>query len=717
MKYVNERAALRAVAATGAFACAAGFGAAFAEADDAGAERVLRDTIVVTGQKISGGEFGEKSGVPLDQVPQGIQVLSAEDLRNRNVRSIGDALRSVPSGNTGSARTSSYQSFTLKVRGFLADQMRNGVRQRYFEDVDASAISNIDRIEVLKGPSSVLFGQSALGGLISIVTKRPESEFSGSITGALGSFDQKRVGFDVTGAVSDDAGLYFRVNGELERSGTFVDFQDLDRENAAFSLTWNAANNVTAYLVTEWAERRTLRNPGLPIAGTIVSNGVGAIPIERFLGEPDGSPLEAFAPLVQAWVDIGLGSGWTLTPRFSYSGFDTNFIQLRVRSVLPDGVTVNRTGRFGKEDDNYSIGQIDLSGALRMAGMTHNILTGIEIDRERSTFHQENVPGVPTINSLAPVYGVVASRPYPTTFDLVGNIDGVAVYFQDVIDLTSRWNVVAGARWSTFDTFTLFDTDGVADPADIVEDELDHFTWQIGSTYRLDDRWSFFGGYGTGFDLENTAGGRAADGSPFDPEEADQIEAGVRFGGGSFRASASLFRIRRTNVLTTDPNDQDFLIQKGQVRVRGAEFEGQWSPAEGISLQGGYAFLDSEITKSNDGDIGDELADTPSHQANIFATWSIPKTPIELRVGANYVGSRKFSNARVDVFNGLLASSVTLPDYVTVDLGLAVRINETQLDLSLINLFDERYFTREFNDFSVLPGEPRQFTARITQSF
>jgi iron complex outermembrane receptor protein len=675
------------------------------------------DTIIVTGRKTSGGDFGEKSGIPLEQVPQGVQVLSADDLIEQNARSIGDALRSVPSANIGTPRTSAYQSFSLEIRGFLADQMRNGVRQRYYEDVDASATSNIDRIEVLKGPSSVLFGQSAQGGIISIVTKRPERTFGASLWTAFGSFDQKLGGFDVTGPVSEEAGLYFRANGEIERSGTFVDFQDIDRENASFSLTWNASSDVTAYLVTEWVERRTLRNPGLPVVGTVVSNGVAEIPRGRFLGEPNRSSLEAFAPLVQAWADIKLGAHWTLTPRFSYSGFDTNFTQLRVRSVQADGVTVNRNGRFGKEDDNYTIAQLDLAGEFKTLGLGHNLLVGVEYDREFATFEQENIAGVPTINALAPVYGVVGPRPYDFAFRLEDKIAGAAFYAQDIIDLSSRLSLIAGLRHSRFDQTFAFSDDPVIDAADISEGEFNHTTFQLGGTYKFSDRWSAFGGYATGFDIEATAGGRTRDGAPLDPEESDQFEAGVRHLSKQLAASASLFQIRRKNLLTADPVDPDFSIQTGEVRVRGVEIDGAWTPIADLSLQGGYAFLDSEITESNNGDVGQGWVETPKHQANIFVRYDVPRTPLQVRLGANYVGRRQFSNADVDLFSGLIANSVILPDYVTVDLGAAVTIAKVRVDFALRNLFDETYYSREFNDFSVFPGEPRQFSARLSGNF
>jgi iron complex outermembrane recepter protein len=702
-----------------AASCLAGL-AAFSQpaANAQSANDQNQDVVVITGAKTDGGEFGSKSGIPLGQVPQAVQVLDAEDLVERNVRSVGDVLKAVPSASIGTPRTSAYQSFSLKVRGFYVDQMRNGVRQRYYEDVDASAISNIERVEVLKGPSSVLFGQSAVGGILSIVTKRPEREFGGSVSGVVGSFDQKAVSFDVTGPLSKEAGVYFRATGEVERSGTYVDYQDIERENAALSLTWEASDNVTAYFVSEWQERRTQRNPGLPIVGTVVSNGVREVPSETFLGDPGRSDLEAFSPLLQAWVDIKLNDVWTLTPRLSYSELDTNFTQLRVRAVAADGVTVNRNGRFGKEDDNYTIGQLDLTGALQGLGGTHNLLVGLEYNRERSTFYQENITAVPTINSLNPTYGTVPARPYPLAFLSNSNIDSWAVYAQDRIDLSDRWNVVLGARWSSFETRSEFSSDLVIDPADVTEDELDHSTFQIGSTYRLDGGFSLFGGYATGFDMENVAGSRSFSGSPFDPEESSQLEAGLRYAEGPISGSVSAFEIKRTNVVTDDPINLGFSIQTGEVRVRGLEAEGAWQISEDFSVQGGYAWLDGEVTSSNAGNQGFALADTPDGQANLFVRYDLPNLPIQLRAGVNYVGDRAFSdNAGITIFPGLASSDVTLPAYTTLDIGATYDFGSARLDLSVANVTDETYYTREFNDFSVFPGEPLQASLRLTADF
>jgi TonB-dependent siderophore receptor len=666
------------------------------------------EEILITGANTTGGDFGTKSGIPIAKVPQSVQILAADEIARRGFTSVGDALRSVPSANVGTPRTSAYQSFDLKVRGFLADQMRNGVRQRYYEDVDASALSNVERIEVLKGPSSVLFGQSAQGGLLSIVTKRPEREWDGSFSFVTGSFQRYAGSFDVTGPLSEEHGVFFRATGELERAGTYVDFQDIERENAALSLTWEARDGVTAYLVAEWVERRTLRNPGVPLVGTVQPNGIRRLDRGTYLSEPTASPLKTSAPLVQAWVDVELSDAWTLTPRVSYNGFDTEFTQIRVREVAADNRTVTRNGRHGREDDEYLIAQVDLQGDLEGLGMSHRVLAGLEYDRERGSFLQRSLDNVGPIDAIQPDYQFDsgAGPIYSFAFDITYPIDGVALYAQDVVDVTERLSVVLGGRYSWFDS-RLWDRDasGLRVPGSTVSTTVDDFAYQVGATLRLTDVWSLFGGYNTGFDVESTAAARSRTGEAFKPETSDQGELGLRYAGGALTGSVSLFQVRRRDVLTADPIDDTYSVQQGEHRARGIEIEGTAQPLEGLLLQGGYAYVDAEVTRSNDGDEG-RLEDTAEHQANATVRYELPGLPLALWAGVNYVGDRPLVN------DGLLLDS-----YFVADVGASYTLGKIRFDLAVSNLADERYFVASGNVFAVYPGEPRQASFRVTYDF
>ncbi len=661
-------------------------------------ETLALEEVIVTGTKFNG-DFGEKSGIPIEKVPQSVQVISSEDIATLGARSVGDLLRTVPSADPGFSRVGAYQSFSLKLRGFLADQMRNGIRQRYYEDVDASALSNIERVEVLKGPSGVLYGESAVGGIISIITKRPQQTFASSASATLGNDRQKVISADVTGGVAP--GLALRLTGELERSGTFVDHQDLDRDNAGFALRYAPTNNVTANLVAEYVERRTRRYPGLPIKGTVESNGSAELSRGLNLGEPAVDALKANAPLVQVWVDAKLSDTWALTPRLQYQEFNSEFIQIRVRAPQSNLTTIDRTGRAGKEDDAYQIGQLDLAGTLQLGQLTHKLLLGYEHNRERGRFTQYNLGNVTPISVLNPVYNYDSVAPISNfAFDRHYNLDGDAVYAQDLLALTDRWDVVGAVRHSQITAWTA----NVGGP-EIDRTQVQATIWQLGTTYRISGGLSVYAGYNTGFDVESSAGTRAANGEPLQPEDSTQLELGLRVKRERFNGSAALFQIKRINALTTDPTNPDFSLNTGEQRVRGLELEGEWALQPHWSLRAGYAYLDSEVTRSNDGDQGKRIGDVPEHSLNARTEFQVPGTTLTLRGGVNHVSNRLLVNG----------SAVRLPAYTLADISAGLRVGACAMDIFLANLFDEHYYTASGNAFAVIPGDPRNVGVRISR--
>lgn len=667
--------------------------------DAFGSDPATRSDIIVTGTKA--GDFGAKSGIPIDRVPQGIQLLDAEDLVERGVRSVGDVLRAVPSANVGGSRVSRYQSFSLKVRGFLADQMRNGIRQRYYEDTDPSALSNVARIEVLKGPSAVLYGQSAVGGILSIITNQPTERFEGEVALTGGSFDQKQAMIDLGGPITPTLGI--RLTGEIERSGTFVDYQDLDRENVGLALSWRPSAAVSAHLVAEYVRRTTANNPGLPVVGTVRSNGVGTVDRGTFLGEPNFTALVADAPLIQAWVNVRMSDAWTLTPRFQYSEFNTSLDQVRLLApVAGDPTRIARNGRRGREADRYYIAQLDLAGSATAWGIEHALLFGVEHSAERPTFRQFDIVagGIAPIDALRPAYAFADRAPVlDFTFVSAGKVDGFAAYAQDRIALSEAWEVVGGIRHSLFDYENR--RNGARDA-----DTIANTTWQLGTTYRLGGGVSAFGGYNKGFDIDPVVGARSRDGTPFRPETSDQVEAGLRIGRGRLRASVSAFRIRRNDVAVTDPEDVNFQIQEGQLQVRGLELEGEWTPLPGWWLQGGYAYLDGRVTATTTpGQENARLGDTPEHTAT--AATRVRLGPVELRGGAYYVGSRRLVNG----------GAVTLDPYLIFDAGLGTEFGALRLDAALTNVGDRTYYTANGGANFVYPGDPRTFSLRIGYRF
>ncbi len=179
-------------------------------------------------------------------------------------------------------------------------------------------------------------------------------------------------------------------------------------------------------------------------------------------------------------------------------------------------------------------------------------------------------------------------------------------------------------------------------------------------------------------------GARSANGTPLEPEESRQAEVGLRLRTSDFSGSLALFEVERMNALTTDPLNPNFSLNVGEQLVRGFELEGTWQAMPGWAITGGYAYLDSEITRSNNGDQGKRIGDVPAHSVTLSTDVAIPGTELTVRGGVNYVSDRLLVNG----------SNTSLPDYALVHLGAGYQLGRVSLNLTVNNLFNERYFHR-----------------------
>jgi iron complex outermembrane receptor protein len=642
--------------------------------------------------------FGSKSGILLKELPQSIQLLDVDQLRGQGLVSVGDLLRDIPSANPGYSRVGPYQSFSLKIRGFSADQMRNGMRQRYFEDVDASALNSIERMEVLKGPSGVLYGQSAVGGVINLVSKTPGADNSGSAGLRLGTDNQKVANGDISKNLSDSVSL--RLTGELERSDTFVDRQPMDRNNVSLMLQHQVGDRATGHFLAEYVKRETDRYVGLPVSVVLPDQDSEVLDISTQLGEPGFTSLRSFAPLYQYWLDIQLNSDWTLTPRLQYQEFNTVFGQVNLRAPVagqPD--LISRTGRQGREDDDYQIAQLDANGRFVTGALEHKVLLGYEAGRERGRFTQSNI----RTGSLNPVDIHNPQYQYDTQapvldfgFDNFYNLDSDAWYLQDQIKFTPALQLIGAVRYT--DSKASSGTWGSA--ADWVP--VSSTIWQLGLTWQLNDQLTLFTGHNTGFDVESSAAARSRTGEALEPEESAQTELGLRFSAEQFNGSLALFRIERLNALTADPLDSDFSVNSGEQRVDGIEVEGRWQLNSALQLQAGYAYMDGEIIESNDGDLGDTLGDLARHRVNLSANWQY-NADWSAFIRANYSSGRPL----------VTGSAWQLDAYRLIGTGLRYQQTSWSAQLAVNNLLDELYYTASGNGFVVYPGEPQQASLQL----
>ena len=226
--------------------------------------------------------------------------------------------------------------------------------------------------------------------------------------------------------------------------------------------------------------------------------------------------------------------------------------------------------------------------------------------------------------------------------------------------------------------------------------------WQLGLTWQLNDQLTLFTGHNTGFDVESSAAARSRTGEALEPEESAQTELGLRFSAEQFNGSLALFRIERLNALTVDPLDSDFSVNSGEQRVDGVEVEGRWQLNSALQLQAGYAWMDGEITESNDGDRGNKLGDLARHRLNFSANWQYDNDWSAF-VRANYSSGRPL----------ITGSAWQLDSYRLIGTGLRYQQSNWSAQLAVNNLLDELYYTASGNGFVVYPGEPQQLSLQL----
>jgi iron complex outermembrane receptor protein len=664
---------------------------------------------------------GTKFPLESTRVPQSIQIITETAIEDQGDLSIGDIVKQVPSASVFGSRFSRFPS--VNIRGFEAQQTRNGIRQLFFGDVDFSALSNIQSVEVLKGPGSTVFGQNGSGGgIINIITKRPYDRLGAEVNFTRGGWtgfdgDITSGQWDFNTPLAADGALKARFTGAVERTDTFIRSQDLNRENFGLGLTYDPGGPVRGFINAEYQHRQTLPNPGLPAIGTVQSSGVGQISRDTFLGEPKFDNLTIETPLAQAWVEMdvlkdwnGILKNWKVTPRFQYFEFSGNQDQmfLGATSVNPvkQQINVSRSGRSGfKERDSTYIGQIDLTGNLKTGPLSHQIYFGGDYTNYSSGGGWLVRSNVPAIDALDPVFlnAPLATNPDRLRFDVKWEVSSFA--FQDEVSITPYFDLLGGVRHSIV-TGQRTTVAGITTKTDTT-----NTSFQLGGTFHVTNSVHLFAGFGEGFNVADAVGFGTASGKPFKLGESNQVEAGVKINfPWGLTGTASLFRILRTNVTTPDRENPGFQVQTGEVRSRGAEVELAYQVTEQWYFQSGYSFTDAQITQSNAGDVGNRFQNIPKHQANLWTHYRINNgllRNLTLSAGMNFVGDRPLDNA----------NTVELPNYTIMNLGASYTYKNVKLELFADNVLDRRYFIANDVGLTVFPGTPRTIMGRVSLTY
>ena len=658
------------------------------------------DRIIVTGSTIPAysaedAPSATKVPTPLIETPQTITVVPRQVLDDQAVLTIPEALSNVGGVNTGGT----YRDFDIySIRGFFGtgftylDGLRVD-RQSEFQEEPFG----LERVEVIQGPASVLYGQNPPGGLVNLVSKKPQKANFTNVSVGGGSFDYATTGVDTNAVLNKSGSVYGRVNVLWRQFGTFVDdVEPSQRLLFAPSLTIELTKRTTLTLLGQYyRDWRSIAYP-LPAFGTVLPNPNGDLNIRRNVGEPDTFPNDADNQRVLLGYQFEHRFNDVLTLRQNTrAGFhDTEFQGLYPSFLDPDQRTLNR---FAYENfENYMTLGIDTSLVANFntgPWAKHTALVGVDYYYQYN-ITKGNFGAIGPIDIYKPSYGDRPSGIAPFA-NAVNEVSQVGIYFQEQVKLFDRLSLVGGGRGDFLDN-TIEDRIGGTGS----NDSPSAFSPRAGVVYEvLPKQASVYFSYSRSF-LSNPASLNAV-GAQVPPEKGEQYEFGAKADlfQGKLSSTLAIYHITRTNVPTADPSNPFAFVVTGEQRHQGIDFNTTASPLRGWDIIAAYGYIDARVTADNSGLEGNHPLDVPEHTFNLFTKYTLQNGPLRglgLGVGYHYQTRQE----------GDAANTFTLPSYGFLNLALYYVRGRFSAQINVNNVTDERFATGAFNNLYVQPGDP-----------
>lgn len=687
---------------------------AFAAAPAPEADLAPSHVVQVTGTRAEAPAYNPVSAssatkidAPLRDIPQTVNVIPQELLRDQGALSMEAAMKSVP-GVGLSHGDGQRDQVTLRGFSAISDQFIDGVRDDalYFRD-----LSNIERIEVIKGPASVLYGRGSSGGLINRISKKPGIDKS-EVVGQLGSRGQRRAEVDLA-RDQDGGAVAFRVTGAIERADSYRSQQFLERDALAPSLSIKLGAATTLLLQAEHLSDRRVTDFGIPsYRGKPVD-----VPASTYYGAANAREADYSHAEVTAYgfaLDHRFNEGLSLRNAFRHYDYTLNRNNTLPGAVneAAQTVSLNRTNLRREEQGWFN--QTELSQKAWLGAMSHQLLYGVEFGEQDKDQVNRSQSGIATVSLFAPVLPVLPLRlgVAPST-DNRGIMRTASAYMQDLVSLSANWKALVGVRYDRFEQKTEERRAGQPHLARVDR------AWspRAGLVYQPTSSQSYYAAFSKSFQPSAENFALAANNAQIAPEETTNHEVGGKFDflNGALSATASLFRLERTNIKSTDPATNR-LVPIGVQRTDGLELTLAGQVARDWQVWAGYAWLDARITSSPALDNSDNVIKrvpiqgkratlTARHSANLWVTRSFGP---QWRAGAgvNAVGQR-FANP---------GNTVALPGFATVDAMLGYHAGRLDLQLNVTNLLDRHHIVSAHGSSPNLnmPGAPRSamLTAR-----
>lgn len=657
---------------------------------------------------------GTKTDTPLIEVPQSISVVTAAQIREQNPQTLGDAVRYTPGIVVQEGFNRTDDPFIIRgfdVRTNPGVMFRDGLKLPLPHYSAAAEPYGLDRIEIVKGPASVLYGQAAPGGIVNTVSKRPTDTPLHEIQVSGGSYNNKQLAGDFGGPLDGNGKLSYRLTGLVRDSDTMIDHIPDDRYFFAPALTWRITPDTTLTVLASYMKNKTINNAGYPLEGTVKYNPNGRIPSDRFTGEPDWSKWDQEVETLGYQFAHRFNETWQFKQNLTYAQSRNRVNHAYWWSWVPgSNFSTAERGAYRRDDDAHGTSVDNQFNATWTSGrFKHDVLFGL--DYTQTSLTREQYAGY---NNLAPIdffnprYGSPVAIPSAPNLHTVETRAQTGIYVQDQIKFDDKFVMVLSGRYDDATGKTLNKLNNTA-----TRTSDNAFTWRAGLLYLADNGLSPYISYSTSFQPQTGTTSPARGTTPFDPTEGKQWEVGLKYqpaGSNSF-LTASLFELTRTNVPTSDLDNPIYNVQTGEVRSRGVELSATAEVAKGWNVVAAYTYTDAEVTKSNTSTKGATPEAVPRNMASLWSDYTIQEGTLGgLNVGAGvrYLGS---------TFN--TGNTAKVGDYTVVDAALRYDLGARNpafkglsVDLTVRNLFDKEYVAS--CTYACFYGERRTVLGRMT---
>lgn len=666
---------------------------------------------------------GSKTDSSLLETPQSITVVTREQMTTQAVRSVAEALRYEP-GVVAESRVGDRFD-NVFIRGFGGF----GANANYLHFWDglrvprgvSYAMPSIDpylleRVEVLRGPASVLYGQNNLGGMVNLISKTPSATPQGEVFTRFGDHNRIEGGFDVSGPVKQDGQLLYRLIGLGRKADTDVNYTTTEREFIAPMITWRPTIDTTFTVRAVHDRGPSSYQPNwLPALGTLQINPNGQIPRNFFAGNPNYNTYDRTQDSIAYEFEHHFDETWAVRQNFRYMNVSSDFKALSVTGFgaagscgagTPANLCIARTSTHYVETLQAAAIDNQAEAKFTTGWLQHTVLMGVDFQKSTADATFGNNTTATYVNYLNPNYGTVAV-PALTTQTLQDR-EQTGIYLQDQIRLGNLAAVI-GVRndWAnaTSDTRTI--ASGVYTNRSHPSDSAT--TWRTGLTYLFDNGLAPYVSYSTSF--EPTIGTDYT-GAAFVPTTGEQYEAGLKYQPVGYNGffMLSLYDITQNNVLTMDTahlfasyplctqSGLNCQIQQGQVRSKGVEFSAKLTPIPGLDIIAAVSHNDIEITKSTQVVSGISIqgktpVGAPANTASLWADYTLQSGQMAgfgFGGGVRYVGESFGDNIN--------SMAMIVPAYVLADAmlhydlyGLSPQLKGWKLALNVTNLFDKTY--------------------------